>query len=76
MHPLTLSMYSKQRSYHPRVVSTIARPKWGRPANEVACRETGNEYGGYIGRYGYPPLSFTDTIAGYIKGLDSRHLVV
>lgn len=42
----------------------------------ILAWETGNEYGGYIGRYGYPPLSFTDTIAGYIKGLDSRHLVV
>lgn len=37
--------------------------------------ETGNELGAYLGTQGYPPISWTNNIAGYIKSM-SQQLVI
>ncbi|CAD6569290.1 MAG: hypothetical protein CYPHOPRED_003272 [Cyphobasidiales sp. Tagirdzhanova-0007] len=42
----------------------------------IMAWETGNEYGAYLGKFGYPPLSFTNQIAGFIKSVDGNHLVI
>ncbi|SCV74634.1 BQ2448_7663 [Microbotryum intermedium] len=42
----------------------------------IMAWETGNELGGYIGREGYPPYAWTNSIAGLIKGLSPKSLVI
>lgn len=42
----------------------------------IAAWETGNELGGYLGREGYPSLTWTSNIAKYIKSLAPNHLVI
>ena len=33
----------------------------------IMAWETGNEFGAYMGKEGYPPASFTSSVAAYIK---------
>jgi mannan endo-1,4-beta-mannosidase len=33
----------------------------------IMAWETGNEFGAYMGKEGYPPASFTSSVADYIK---------
>lgn len=35
----------------------------------IMAWETGNEFGAYMGQEGYPPASFTSSVAAYIKSL-------
>ncbi|GAA98564.1 glycoside hydrolase family 5 protein [Mixia osmundae IAM 14324] len=42
----------------------------------IIAWETGNEWGAYIGREGYPPLAWTNNIASYIKSLAPKQLVI
>ncbi|SCV72577.1 BQ2448_4114 [Microbotryum intermedium] len=40
----------------------------------IAIIEDGNEFGAYMGKEGYPPLSFTEDIAKYVKSLAPQAL--
>ncbi|GAA94324.1 glycoside hydrolase family 5 protein [Mixia osmundae IAM 14324] len=42
----------------------------------IIAWETGNEWGAYIGREGYPPLAFTNNIASLIKHLAPNQLII
>ena len=42
----------------------------------IAIWETGNEFGAWMFKEGVPPVSFTTTIADYIKSLDQNHLIM
>lgn len=47
---------------------------WGQDPTIMAY-ETGNEFGAYMGREGYPPASFTNSVASYIKTLTSALVI-
>ncbi|SCV71400.1 BQ2448_2988 [Microbotryum intermedium] len=42
----------------------------------IMAWETGNELGGYIGKENYPPLYWTNRVAGLIRGLSPKSLII
>ncbi|SGY68131.1 BQ5605_C004g02854 [Microbotryum silenes-dioicae] len=42
----------------------------------IAIIEDGNEFGAYMGKEGFPPLSFTEDIAKYVKSLAPQALLM